>query len=70
MGLPVSEIPVILLIEDTIGKGRAGTNGKDVAFKARAVGVDVVESRSLIRCMASVQLQESNRKEAQTVFSK
>jgi len=56
MGLPVSEIPVILLIEDTIGKGRAGANGKDIAFEARAVRVDVVESRSLRRCEVSAQL--------------
>ena len=47
MGLPVSEIPVIVLIEDTIGKGRTRADGEEIALEASSITVDVEQGRSL-----------------------
>ena len=48
-GLVVCEIPVVALVQDTVGKGGARADGEDVTLEARAIRIDVEECWTLLR---------------------
>jgi len=43
----IGEIPMITLVEDTIGKGRTRADGEEIALEASSIAVDVEQGRSL-----------------------
>ena len=45
--LGVLEVPVVALVENTVGEGGARANGEDVTLQPRAIGVDVEERGAL-----------------------
>ena len=43
----VREVPVVALVEDTVGVGASGADREEITFKAGAIGVDVEDAWSL-----------------------
>lgn len=45
----VGQVVFVIGVEHTVGEGLTGTDAEEIAGKARAITVDVIESRTFLR---------------------